>query len=146
VNLGYDLREFCLTPSAERKRKRRVLIQKLDNYLAATFAWSAAAETPLSPAPVSPDDIQQITRVIGAVTDKPILMIAGVLEDSYVPGAVTGNAYELNTNTGKRTPQYIRTDLVSVYMPYIDRSHVEVYIVRKVRGRWKIEEKKDWFL
>jgi len=114
--------------------------------LAATFARSATAETPPSPASISQDDIQHITRVIGTITNKPILMIASVLEDSYVRGAVTGNAYELNTNTGKRTPKYIRTDLVSVYMPYTDRSHVDVYIVRKVRGRWKIEAKKDWFL
>jgi hypothetical protein len=83
-------------------------------YVAAVFAGSATAETTPSAAPVSHDDVQQITRVIGAVTNKPILMIASVLEDSYVRGAVIGNAYELDTNTGKRTPQYIRTDLVSV--------------------------------
>jgi hypothetical protein len=114
--------------------------------ITATFVRSAAAETPPSSAPVSPGDIQQITRVIGRVTSKPILMIASVLEDSYVHGAVTGNAYEININTGERTPQYIRTDLVSVYMSYTDRSHVEVYTVRKVGQRWKIEAKKDWFL
>jgi hypothetical protein len=115
-------------------------------YVAAAFAGSATTETPSSSAPVSQKDIRQITRVIGAVTSKPILMIASVLEDSYVRGAVTGNAYEINTNTGERTPQYIRTDLVCVYMSYADRSHVEVYTVRKVRQRWKIEAKKDWFL
>lgn len=113
---------------------------------AVTFAGSVVAETPPSAAPISRADIQQVTRVVRAVTKKPILMIASVLEDSYVPGAVTGNAYELDTTTGKRTPQYIRTDLVSVYMRYTNRSHVDVYIVRKVRGRWKIESKKDWFL
>jgi hypothetical protein len=91
-------------------------------------------------------DIQQITRVIRALSKKPIVMIASVLEDSYVPGAVIGNAYEEDTITGKRTTQYIRTDLVSVYMRYTDRSHVDVYIVRKVRGRWRVESKKDWFL
>jgi hypothetical protein len=84
--------------------------------------------------------------VIRAATKKPILMIAGVLEDTYVPGAVTRNAYEVDTITGKRTPQYIRTDLVSVYMRYTDRSHVDVYSVRKTQGGWKIEAKKDWFL
>jgi hypothetical protein len=115
-------------------------------YVAAVFARSATAETPPSSAPVSREDVQQITRVIGAVSSKPILMIASVLEDSYVRGAVTGNAYEVNTNTGERTPQYIRTDLASVYMSYANRSHVEVYIVRKMRGSWKIEAKKDWFL
>jgi hypothetical protein len=115
-------------------------------YLSATLAGSATAGTPPSAAPVSRTDIQKITQVIGAVTNKPILMIAGVPEDRYVQGAVRENAYELNAITGKRTPQYIRTDIVSVYMPYTDRSHVEVYIVRKLRGRWKIEAKKDWFL
>lgn len=113
---------------------------------AVTFAGGVAAEMPPSAAPISRTDIQQITRVIRAVTKKPILMIAGVLEDTYVPGAVTGNAYELDTNTGKRKPQYIRTDLVSVYMRYTDRSHVDVYVVRKLRGRWTIESKKNWFL
>jgi hypothetical protein len=111
-----------------------------------TLAGNVIAETPPSAAPISQADIQQITRVIRAVTKKPILMIASVLEDSYVPGAVTGNAYEVDTVTGKRTPQYIRTDLVSVYMRYTVRSHVDVYSVRKVNGRWKIEVKKDWFL
>lgn len=115
-------------------------------YVSATLAGSATAGTPPSAAPVSQADIQQITQVVGAVTKKPILMIMSELEDSYVPGAVTGNAYEIDTNTGKRSPQYIRTDLVSVYMRYTDRSHVEVYVVRKQRGRWKIEAKKDWFL
>jgi len=113
---------------------------------AVIFAASVVAETPPSAAPISRADIQQITRVIRAVTKKRILMIANVLEDSYVPGAVTGHAYELDTSTGKRTPQYIRTDLVSVYMRYTDRSHVDVYVVRKIRGRWKIESKKDWFI
>lgn len=113
---------------------------------ALTFAGSVVGQTPPCGAPISRADIQQISRVIRAVTKKPILMIVSVIEDSYVPGAVTGNAYELDTNTGKRTPQYIRTDLVSVYMRYVDRSQVDVYTVRKVRGRWKIESKKDWFL
>lgn len=113
---------------------------------AVIFAGSVVAATPPTAAPISRADIGQITRIIRAVTKKPILMIASVIEDRYVPGAITGNAYELDTNTGKRTPQYIRTDLVSVYMRYTDRSHVDVYIVRKVRGRWKIESKKDWFL
>ena len=133
-----------LRNSVARFQSKRIGILIL--YAAATFAGSVVAETPPSAAPISRADIQQITHVIRAVSKKPILMIASVLEDSYVPGAVTGNAYELDTTTGKRTPQYIRTDLVSVYMRYTDRSHVEVYSVRKVRGRWKIESRKDWFL
>jgi hypothetical protein len=73
-------------------------------------------------------------------------MIARVVEDNYVPGSVAGAAYEVDTKTGKRTAEYIRTDLVSVYMRYTDRSHVDVYTVRKERGRWRIDSKKDWFL
>ena len=111
----------------------------------AIFSATAVAEPPPA-APISRSDVREITRVIARVTKKPILMIVGVIEESPVPGAVKGGAYMLNTNTGERTPQYIRTDLVSVYMRYTDRSHVDVYAVRKVRGRWKIESKKDWFL
>lgn len=114
--------------------------------VAMTFTGSVVAETPPSGAPISRADMQRISRAIRGVTKKPILMIANVLEDSYVPGAITGNAYEVDTNTSKRTPQYIRTDLVSVYMGYADRSHVDVYTVRKVGGRWKIESKQGWFL
>ena len=123
---------------------KRIVILLL--FSGVTFAGTVLAETPPCAAPISRADVQQITRVIRAVTEKPILMIMSELEDNYVPGAVIGNAYELDTNTGKRTRQYIRTDLVSVYMRYTNRSHVDVYIVRKVRGRWKIESKKDWFL
>ena len=71
--------------------------------------------------------------------------------DHYVPGAVLDHTYQENIKTGERIPcpvcpRYIRTDYVSVYMQYSDRSHVDVYIVRKVHGRWKIESKKDSFI
>jgi hypothetical protein len=110
------------------------------------LARTVAAEIPLYTYPISRADAKEIARVIRAVTGKRILFIATVVEDKYVPGAVTGNAFELDTATGKRKPHYIRTDLVSVYMQYTDRSHVDVYAVRKVRGRWKVESKKDWFI
>ncbi|HWM24831.1 MAG TPA: hypothetical protein VNP98_08400 [Chthoniobacterales bacterium] len=61
---------------------------------------SVVAETPPSGAPISRAEIQRISRVIRGVTKKPILMIASVLEDSYVPGAITGNAYEVDTKIG----------------------------------------------
>jgi hypothetical protein len=32
VNLGYDLRDYCLTPVDQRKRKRRDIIDKLDRF------------------------------------------------------------------------------------------------------------------
>jgi hypothetical protein len=115
---------------------------------AGTLAASAVAGLPPCEAPISRSDVRQIARVIREVTSKPILAIMGITADSYVPGAVTGHEYIVDIKTGKRTPQsnYIRTDRVSVYMHYSDRSHVDVYIVRKVCGRWKIESKKDWFL
>lgn len=133
------LRDFV---AYSRSKRIRILLL----CIAMTFTGSVVAETPPSGAPISRAEIQRISRAVRGVTKKPILMIASVLEESYVPGAITGNAYEVDTNTGKRTPQYIRTDLVSVYMGYTDRSHIDVYTVRKVRGRWKIESKKDWFL
>jgi hypothetical protein len=68
-------------------------------------------------------------------------------EDKRVPGTiVTGRSFELGLNTGKRTYRYTHTDLVSVYMTYKDRGHVDVYDVKKVAGRWTIVSKKDWFL
>lgn len=109
--------------------------------------FAVAADSPLCAAPISRDDIRQISRAIHSVTAKPILMIMGTDEEKRVPGSVvTGHSYLLDTKTGKRKYQYTRTDLVSVYVRYTDRSRVDVYIVRKLRGRWKIEEKKDWFL
>jgi hypothetical protein len=110
-------------------------------------AGAVAADLPPCAAPISRDDIWQISRAIRRVTSKPILMIMSIDEEKRVPGAVvTGHSYLLDTKTGERKDQYTRTDLVSVYMRYTDRSHVDIYIVRKLRGRWKIEEKKDWFL
>jgi hypothetical protein len=110
-------------------------------------AGAVAAAPPPCAAPISRDDIRQISRAIRRVTSKPILLIMGADEEKRVPGSVvTGHSYLLDTKTGQRKDQYTRTDLVSVYIRYTDRSHVDVYIVRKLRGQWKIEEKKDWFL
>jgi len=107
---------------------------------------SAVADAPCS-APISRDDVRQISRVIRNVTSKPIVVILGVDEDRHLPGTInTGKSFMLDLKTGKRTPRYTHTDVVSVYMTYKDRSHVDVYEVRKVAGRWKIESKKDWFL
>jgi len=112
----------------------------------ALFVVSAGAEVQCT-APISHDDVRDICRLIRRVTSKPILIIVDVDENKHLPGTVnTGKSFTLDLNTGKRTPRYTHTDLVSVYMTYKDRSHVDVYDVRKVGGRWKIESKKDWFL
>lgn len=113
--------------------------------LLALSAAAFAADPPCG-APISRHEVREIVRVIRSVTAKPILVIMAVNEEKFVPGSVTGHAYLLDMKSGKRTDQYTRTDLVSVYMTYTDRSHVDVYTVRKVRGRWKVEEKSDWFL
>ena len=110
-------------------------------------AGAVAADPPPCAAPISRDDIRQISRAIRSVTAKPILMIMSTDEEKRVPGSViTGHSYLLDTKTGKQKDRYTRTDLVSVYMSYTDRSHVDVYVVRKLRGQWRIEEKKHWFL
>jgi hypothetical protein len=113
---------------------------------AVILAQTVAAETPLYTYPISRADATEIAHVIRTVTKKRILFIATVVEDKYVPRAVKGNGYEENLTTGERKQEYVRTDLVSVYMRYTDSSHVDVYTVRKVRGHWKIESKKDWFI
>jgi hypothetical protein len=110
------------------------------------LARTVAAEIPLYTYPISRADAKEIARVIRAVTGKRILFIATVVVDKYVPGAVKGDGYQENLTTGERKQEYIRTDLVSVYMHYTDSSHVDVYTVRKVRGHWKVESKKDWFI
>jgi hypothetical protein len=98
----------------------------------------AAAAVPCD-APISRQDVRQISRVIRSVTSKPILVIMAVDADKRVPGAViTGRSFQLDLKTGKRTYRYTRTDLVSVYMTYKERAHVDVYEVKKVAGRWKI--------
>ena len=108
---------------------------------------AAADDSSLTPA-VSKADIAEIKRVIGAVTRKPILLIISATRDKSFAGAVVRYDYLLDVQTLKQTPipQYLRRDLVYVYMRYKDRSHVDVYAVRKIRGHWKIEEKKDWFI
>ena len=89
--------------------------------------------------------MRDIIRVVHGATAKPILMFLSTDEEKRVPGSViTGRSYLLDVKSGKRTYQYTRTDLVCVYMRYTDRSHVDVYVVRKQHGRWRIEEKKDW--
>jgi hypothetical protein len=112
----------------------------------ALVAIAVAADPPCD-APISRCDVREITRAVRGVTAKPILMIMGTNEEKPVPGSIiTGRSYLLDVKSGKRTYQYTRTDLVAVYMRYADRSHVDVHIVRKKHGRWRIEEKKDWFI
>ena len=106
------------------------------------LAASAGAELPPCSAPISQSDIRQVRRA----TTKPILVIMGVIEETRVPRSVTADAYTLDVKTGERTPLYLRTDLVSVYMHYTDRSHVDVYSVRKMHGHWRVEEKAVSFL
>jgi hypothetical protein len=115
-------------------------------HVAATVGRSAVAEITCD-APISGSDVLQITHLIRRVTNKPIQFIMSFTEDKYVPGAVvTGKAWMETVETGERTYLYTRTDLVSVYMDFKDRSHIEVYIVRKIDGRWQIDEKEDWSL
>ena len=108
---------------------------------------AAASDSSLEP-PISKADAAEIKRVLAAVTRKPILIIMAATRDKPFPGAVIRYDYLVDVKTGKQTPvpQYLRRDLVYVYMHYTDRSHVDVYSVRKVRGHWKVEEKKDWFI
>jgi hypothetical protein len=116
-------------------------------YASFSLAATAVAAEPPCDAPISRDDTREIIRLVCGVTAKPILFIKSVDEEKRVPGSiVTGRSYLLDVKSVKRTYQYTRTDLVSVYMRYTDRSHVDVYTVRKLHGRWKIEEKKDWFI
>jgi hypothetical protein len=108
---------------------------------------AVASDSSLVP-PISKADTAEIKRVVGAVTRKPILFIMAATRDKPFAGAVIRYDYLVEVETGKQTPvpQYLRRDLVYVYMHYTDRSHVDVYTVRKVRGRWKVEEKKDSFI
>jgi hypothetical protein len=116
-------------------------------YASLALVTSVVAANPPCDASISRRDVREITRVVRGVTAKPILMIISADEDKRVPGSiVTGRSYLLDVKSGKRTYQYTRTDLVSVYMRYTDRSHVDVYILRKRHGRWSIEEKKEWFI
>jgi hypothetical protein len=116
-------------------------------YASLALVTSALAADPPCDAPISRCDVRAISRVVRGVTAKPILMIKSADAEKRVPGSIiTGRSYLLDLKSGKRTYQYTRTDLVSVYMRYTDRSHVDVYILRKRHGRWGIEEKKDWFI
>ncbi len=68
--------------------------------------------------------------------------------DHYVPGAVLNKTYLEKIGSDERSPclecpRYTRTDYVAAYMQSSDRSHVDVYIVRKIHGRWKIESKEE---
>ena len=112
------------------------------------LAADVVAADPPCEAPIPPADIAEIKRVVRTVTAKPILVIMAATKANYFPGAVIRYAYLEDLGSGKREriPQYTRSDLVYVAMRYTDRSHVDVYAVRKVRCRWKIEEKIDWFV
>jgi hypothetical protein len=116
-------------------------------YASLALVGAAGAAEPPCDAPISRQDTREIIRLVRGVTAKPILFIKSVDEEKRVPGSVvTGRSYLLDMKTGKRRYQYTRTNLVSVYMQYTDRSHVDVYTVRKQNGRWKIQEKKEWFI
>jgi hypothetical protein len=116
-------------------------------YASLALVSTAVAADPPCAAPISRRDVREVTRVVRGVTAKPILMIMSADEEKRVPGSIiTGRSYLLDVKSGKRTYQYTRTDLVSVYMRYTDRSHVDVYILRKRHGHWSIEEKKHWFI
>lgn len=111
-------------------------------------ADAVATDHPPCEAPISTTDVAAIKRALRTVTSKPILLIMPATEDKYFPGAIIRHAYvyDARTNKSERIPQYTRKDLVYVYMRYTDRSQVDVYAVRKIHGRWQIEEKKDWFI
>src|SRR5436853_5977812 len=70
-------------------------------FAALAFSANAVAGNPPCNAPISRSDIRQIRRVIADVTTKRILVIMGLDEDHYVPGAVTGYAYVTDLKTGK---------------------------------------------
>jgi hypothetical protein len=113
-----------------------------------TLSRAAAASDSSIVPPISKADTAEIKRVLAAVTRKPVLFMIAATRDKPFAGAIVRYDYLLDVKTGKKTrvPQYLRRDLVYVYMHYTDSSHVDVYTVRKVRGHWKVEEKKDWFI
>ena len=113
-----------------------------------TVCATAVAGDPPCDAPIAREDIRRIVGVIRAATATPILFIHAIREDHPVPGAVRGHTIDYNVKTGRGTPaaDYIRTDLVSVYMRYADRARVDIYTVRKRNGRWRIEDKTNGFL
>src|SRR4051812_36273273 len=115
--------------------------------LALSTTAVAADESSLEP-PISKADMAEIKRVIGAVTRTPILVVIAATREKPFVGAVIRYDYLADLQSGRETPipRYLRRDMVYVYMHYTDRSHVDVYTVRKVHGRWKIEEKKDCFI
>ena len=106
-----------------------------------------ASDSSLVP-PISKADTVEIRRAIGAVTRKPILLIISATRAKPFVDAVIRYDYEYDLQTHKQTPipQYLRRDFVYVYMHYTDRSHVDVYAVQKVKGHWKVVDKKDWFI
>ena len=108
---------------------------------------AAAADSSLEP-PISKADTAEITQVLSTVTRKPILVMIAATREKPFAGAVVRYDYLVDVRSGKQTPipQYLRRDMVYVYMRYTDRFHVDVYRVRKVRGHWRIEEKSDGFL
>lgn len=113
-----------------------------------TLSSAAIAEQSSIVPPISRADTAEITRIVSAVTHKSILFIVAASRDKPFPGAVVRYDHVMDVKTGKQTrvPQYLRRDLVYVYMKYTDRSHVDVYAVRKVRGHWRLAEKKNWFI
>ena len=113
--------------------------------LAIVLLSSRGLAAPPCDAPIASRDVRQISRVVRAVTAKPILFMMAVVEDDPVPGAVTGLAWIEDLATGTRTPRYTRTDWVDAYTRGSKKNLFNVYSIRKVHGKWKrVSTTIDW--
>jgi hypothetical protein len=102
-----------------------------------------AADTPVL-APISERDVHAIKQAFERITTKPVILIMGVDESAHLPHTIAYDSYELDIDTRQKTPRYTHSDLVIVYVTCKDRQHGEAYTVRKIAGKWTIQEKADW--
>ena len=110
-----------------------------------TLVAPAVFAQPLVTAQISSDDIQQICKVIAAMTAEPVKTISPVITEEYAPGAIPQPGTHI---PAKGTPSsitlYARIDRVWVRTGYKDKSTGGWYDLQKLKDAWKIVRKSSW--
>ena len=108
-----------------------------------------ASAAPEVIAPVSKQDVAQISYAVRAATRAPLVLITPVFETKPVPGAIPRKTVELRSIGRGRvsnipTIRYERTDRVSVTTGDTRKHKGDVYLLERSAAKWRIIHKSEW--
>jgi hypothetical protein len=102
----------------------------------ATFAGCSRAERLDIAAPVSAEDVRQISAVVGAATTQPITLIGEVTTEAYIPGVTPRVSTTISAN-GERHENIMYRVLIGFgfsHAPLVGRSCGSMSRRRTVNG------------